>query len=68
MPNISALKSVLAEVIIIILFVKFLEVALSNLHKLTWEILALPIAILLLSLALKLLDLKERGDKPNRRD
>lgn len=68
MPNISVLKNVLAEVIIIILFVKFLEVALSNLHTLTWEILALPIAILLLSLALKLLDLKERGDKPNRRD
>lgn len=61
-PNIGRLKSVLAEVIVIILFVKFLEVVLVNLENLTWELLALPIGILLLSLSLKFLGLGIEND------
>jgi len=58
MPSISHLKSVLAEVIVIILFVKFLEVALINIQALTWEIMILPLYILMLAVSLKLLNLK----------
>jgi uncharacterized membrane protein YqhA len=61
MPSISHLKNVLAEVIIIILFVKFLEVALLNIENLTWEITILPISIVMLAISLKLLDLKGKG-------
>jgi uncharacterized membrane protein YqhA len=56
-PNIGHLKNKLAEVIVIILFVKFLEILLVNLNNLKWEMLALPISILLLSLGLKFLGL-----------
>ena len=59
-PSISYLKNILAEVIIIILFVKFLESALVNLDKLSWEIVILPASILLLSVSLKLLDLQHQ--------
>ncbi|KEI72039.1 YqhA family protein [Endozoicomonas elysicola] len=58
-PNIGHLKNVLAEVIVIILFVKFLEIVLMNIDNLNWQILTLPIAILLLSLGLKFLNLAE---------
>ena len=58
--NISQLKKILAEVIIIILFVKFLEIALVNLNNLRWELLILPGSILLLSISLKFLELKEK--------
>ncbi len=61
MPSISHLKNVLAEVIVIILFVKFLEVALINIEKLTWEIIILPFSILLLAISLKLLNLKGKS-------
>ena len=57
-PNISYLKNILAEVIIIILFVKFLEVAIVSLENLTWDILTLPISILMLAISLKLLGLR----------
>jgi len=57
-PNISHLKNVLAEVIIVIIFVKFLEVALMNLNNLNWNILTLPMSIVLLALGLKLLNLR----------
>jgi len=50
----------LGEVIVIILFVKFLEMILINLNNLSWEILILPISILLLALALKFLDLNDK--------
>ena len=57
-PSIAHLKNTLAEVIIVVLFVKFLEVALLNLGNLTWELLVLPGSILLLALSLKFLDLR----------
>lgn len=56
--SISQLKKILGEVIIIIIFVKFLELILLNLNTLKWEMLILPVAIVLLALGLKLLDLK----------
>jgi uncharacterized membrane protein YqhA len=61
MPSISHLKSVLAEVIIVILFVKFLEIALINIQYLTWTILVLPSSILMLAISLKLLNLKDKN-------
>ncbi|NMS24028.1 YqhA family protein, partial [Vibrio parahaemolyticus] len=51
------LKNILAEVIIVILFVKFLELVLINFDSLDWTILTLPISILVLSLGLKFLGL-----------
>lgn len=62
MPSISHLKNVLAEVIIIIFFVKFLKIALISLEKLEWEILTLPVSILLLALSLKFLGLKHESN------
>ncbi len=59
-PSLAHLKNTLAEVIIIILFVKFLEVALLNLMNLTWELFVLPGSILLLALSLKFLDLRAK--------
>jgi len=56
--SVGHLKNTLAEVIIVILFVKFLEVALLNLDNLAWEILILPVSILLLALSLKFLELR----------
>ncbi len=64
-PSIAHLKNILAEVIIVILFVKFLEVALLNLDNLSWKLLVLPGSILLLALSLKFLGL--RG-KPSSKD
>lgn len=56
-PNIGHLKNVLAEVIIIILFVIFLEVIVENVNNLKWEFLIIPISVLLLALGLKYLRL-----------
>lgn len=64
-PNIGHLKNVLAEVIVIILFVKFLETVLINLNSLSWETLILPISIVLLSFGLKFLQL---GNEQNKAD
>ena len=64
-PNIGHLKNKLAEVIIVILFVKFLELVLINFDKLSWEIMVLPASILMLSVGLKVLGLghsEEGGD------
>jgi len=58
-PNIGHLKNILAEVIIIILFVKFLELVLVNFDSIGWDILVLPVSILLLSIGLKVLGLGE---------
>ena len=60
-PSIGHLKNILAEVIVIILFVKFLDVAFLNLNTLKWEILVLPLSILMLSLGLKFLSLKDES-------
>lgn len=59
--SIKHLKDILAELIIIILFVYFLEVILSNIDKLDWKLLILPVSIILLAGALKLLRLKNDG-------
>lgn len=56
-PNIGHLKNVLAEVIVIILFVKFLETVFVNIDNLKWEVVILPISIVLLALGLKFLRL-----------
>ena len=56
-PNIGHLKNVLAEVIIIILFVIFLEVIFENIYNLKWEFIIIPVSILLLALGLKFLRL-----------
>lgn len=56
-PNIGHLKNKLAEVIIVILLVKFLELVLINFNQLSWEVLILPASILLLSVGVKLLGL-----------
>ncbi|MCK0126968.1 YqhA family protein [Gelidibacter japonicus] len=56
-PNIGHLKNVLAEVIIIILFVIFLEIIFENIDNLKWEFIIIPISILLLALGLKFLRL-----------
>jgi uncharacterized membrane protein YqhA len=55
----AQLKKLLAELVIIILFVRFLEIALFSIEGLSWEALVLPVGILLLALALKFLDLKK---------
>ena len=61
--SIAQLKSIIAELIVIILFVKFLEDILgSDINTYQWEILVLPVSILLLALSLKFLNLKDRED------
>jgi len=64
-PSIAHLKNVLAELIVIILFVKFLEIAFIKLDKLDWDILVLPVSILLLAVALKFLDLRHTAEDQN---
>jgi uncharacterized membrane protein YqhA len=58
--GIRDLKETLARVIIVILFVLFLDQLWMHLYDLTWEILVLPASIALLALALKLMGLKEK--------
>lgn len=58
-PNIGHLKNVLAEVIVIILFVKFLEVVFVNIDHLKWELLILPISVVLVAIGLKILKLNK---------
>lgn len=61
--NIGQLKNILAELVIIILFVKFLEGALKvGIAHYEWQMLVLPAGILMLAISLKLLELK---DPPN---
>ena len=59
LPTIGHLKQILAEVIVIILFVKFLEIVLVNLDTLDWPVLVLPAGILLLALGLKVMNLTD---------
>ncbi len=62
--SIGELKNILAELVIIILFVKFLEGGLkTGIAEYKWEMLVLPAGILMLAIALKLLELKNK-DKP----
>lgn len=53
--NISQLKMMLIEVIIVILFVFFLKYTLLHFTEASWEMLILPISILLLSISLYIL-------------
>ncbi len=64
--DIGQLKSIIAELIVIILFVKFLEDLLKSAHEsLHWEMLILPVSILLLSLSLRFLDLNRHSREPS---
>ena len=58
--SVSFLKHTLGEVIIVILFVTTLEEILTHLnHTLSWEMLVLPVTILLLALSLKFLQMRD---------
>lgn len=57
--SIAELKSILAELVIIILMVKFLEGALKTQGELNWPMLILPAAVLMLAAAVRILKLKE---------
>lgn len=56
--GINRLKSIIGEMIVIILFVKFLEIILLSAADLSFEMLVLPVGIILLALALKFMELK----------
>ena len=56
--SIKELKKILADMIVIILMVKFLESALANTGGFGWEALVLPAAILLLAAAVRVLKLE----------
>ena len=58
-PNIGHLKNILAEVIIIILFVIFLELVIENTQNLKWSFLIIPVSVLLLGVGLKILKLDQ---------
>ena len=59
-PSLGHLKSLLAEIVIVIIFVKFLEVVVISINKLSWEVLILPASILLLALSLKFAGLRNK--------
>lgn len=59
--SVEQLKGILGELVVIVLIVRFMEIALLNLNALDWTLLVLPAAILMLALALKFLDLKKSG-------
>ena len=57
--SIGQLKNILAELVIIILFVKFLEGGLkTGITEYEWQMLVLPAGIMMLAIALKLMQLK----------
>ncbi len=56
--SISHLKAILAELVIIILMVKFLESALRTFGGYQWEMLILPLGVLMLAGAVRLLELR----------
>ncbi len=62
LPNITSvgfLKHTLGEVVIVIIMVTTLEEVLVSLETLTWHILVLPVTVLLLSLSLKFLGMRD---------
>lgn len=61
--NINQLKLIVGEMIVIILFVKFLELILLSAKDLRFEMLVLPVGIVLLALALKFLDLDRKDPR-----
>ncbi len=56
--SVAQLKSTLAELVIIILMVKFLESALRNFGGYDWEMLILPVGVLMLAASVRVLNLK----------
>lgn len=59
--SIAQLKVIIAELIIVILFVNFMEDVLGNdINTYQWEILVIPLSVVLLALGLKFLDLKSK--------
>ena len=56
--SVAQLKSTLAELVIIILMVKFLESALRNFGRYDWEMLILPLGVLMLAASVRVLNLK----------
>jgi len=56
--NIGELKQVLAEVIIVILFILFLQEIWIELNNPQWQLLVVPVSIALLALSLKLVNFK----------
>lgn len=59
--SIAQLKVIIAELIIVILFVNFMEDVLGNdINTYQWEILVIPLSVVLLALGLKFLDLKNK--------
>ena len=56
--SISHLKAILAELVIIILMVKFLESALRTFGGYEWEMLILPLGVVMLAGAVRVLELK----------
>ena len=58
--GIKDLKETLAQVIIIILFVLFVDQLWTHLYDMTWELLILPASIALLALAVKLMGLSAK--------
>lgn len=57
--SISQLKSLLADLVVIILIVRFLEEALHSHHHYTWDILVLPVGILLIAVAVRIIQIKD---------
>lgn len=58
--NISELKQTLAEVIIVILFILFLQEIWLELNNMQWNLLVAPISIALLALSLRLVNFKHK--------
>lgn len=58
--NISELKQILAEVIIVILFILFLQEIWVELNNMQWNLLIAPISIALLALSLRLVNFKDK--------
>ncbi|MBN2526090.1 MAG: YqhA family protein [Deltaproteobacteria bacterium] len=62
LPNITSvgfLKHTLGEVVIVIILVTTLEEVLVSLETLTWHLLVLPVTVLLLSLSMKFLGMRD---------
>jgi hypothetical protein len=59
------LKNVLIEVIVTLLFVRFLEIVFVIIDHLKWELLMLPISIVLMAIGLKILKLNKEENIKN---
>jgi uncharacterized membrane protein YqhA len=57
--TITQLKSLLAELVVVILMVKFLEEALHSRDGYQWDMIVLPIGVLLIAIAVRLLRFRE---------